>query len=173
VYLRIAGNQFTVRGFACRQGWSAGATPYSRTVPNVQLPLHALCAAFMVRPAAADERECECPIECLAPPAAGQLPDNIRAPAQARRPGHEEQQVQVRPARHWYLEVWLLATSMHSYKELEVTPTSTKPVRCRGELPNIRGMFSALRYFDISSNVVGGFIPQAWADTGIIRLVRS
>ena len=45
-------------------------------------------------------------------------------------------------------------------------------MRCRGELPNIRGMFSALRYFDISSNVVGGFIPQAWADTGIIRLVR-
>jgi hypothetical protein len=45
-------------------------------------------------------------------------------------------------------------------------------VHCRGELPNIRGMFTALRYFDISNNELGGFIPQAWADTGIIRLVR-
>ena len=50
---------------------------------------------------------------------------------------------------------------------------SSGRVCCRGELPNIRGMFSALRYFDISSNQLGGFIPQAWADTGIIRLVRS
>jgi hypothetical protein len=49
---------------------------------------------------------------------------------------------------------------------------SAECLPCRGELPNIRGMFSALRYFDVSSNVVGGFIPQAWADTGIIRLVR-
>ena len=55
----------------------------------------------------------------------------------------------------------------------QVGDRAPTPVRCRGELPNIRGMFSALRYFDISSNVVGGFIPQAWADTGIIRLVRS
>jgi hypothetical protein len=46
-------------------------------------------------------------------------------------------------------------------------------MHCRGELPNIRGMFTALRYFDISTNQLGGFIPQAWADTGIIRLVRS
>lgn len=46
------------------------------------------------------------------------------------------------------------------------------PLHCRGELPNIRGMFTALRYFDISNNSLSGFIPQAWADTGIIRLVR-
>ncbi len=33
-------------------------------------------------------------------------------------------------------------------------------------------MFTALRFFDGSGNAFTGFIPQAWADSGIVRLVR-
>ena len=43
---------------------------------------------------------------------------------------------------------------------------------CRGLLPAIRGMFASLRFFDASNNTFDGFIPGAWSDTGIVRLVR-
>lgn len=33
-------------------------------------------------------------------------------------------------------------------------------------------MFTALRFFDGSGNAFTGVIPQAWADSGIVRLVR-
>lgn len=62
---------------------------------------------------------------------------------------------------------------VHPPDELGCARQTVAVVTCSGPLPDIKGGFTKLRYFDGSVNSFSGAIPEAWSDSGIVRLVRA